>query len=417
MSSVKRPRTPSSASSPRHSFRATSASDAATLTDCAQLPNDVLMPWIGFGTYRLGTSAQQATLAALRCGYRMIDTAYIYSGEKTEAEVGKALRTALQDADAPSRGLHSRDDVFIITKHWRKFHGYAPALGCLDRSLSRLGVDYVDLWLMHWPGPAWSTMNRRNDELEKYGPWHYALDGHGQEQIAALRAETWRAMEEALRVGKARSIGVSNFTVAHLETLKKTAKVWPPAVNQVEAHPLYPQAELREYCAREGIVLQAYAALGGQDASKAKWESLGGRLIDAPPVLAAAAAHGVEGGDECAGRRDAACADAACSADASGTDGARRLDADGQVDGAVRALPSATPAQVLLRWALQKGMSVTPKSSHAHRMAENAACVGFSLSAAEVAAIDALEAKAALGGQHDGRLCWRSDPLRLLDFD
>ena len=86
--------------------------------------------------------------------------------------------------------------------------------------------------------------------------------------MAALRAETWRAMEHALSAGKARSIGVSNFTVAHLEALKRTAVVWPPSVNQVECHPLYQQELLRQYCAKEGIVLQAYASLGGQDASK-----------------------------------------------------------------------------------------------------------------------------------------------------
>ena len=390
--SAKRPRPEEAASA---FFRATRAADAVTLTDCAQLSNAsngnaVLMPWIGYGTYKLGAAgAQSATLAALRCGYRMIDTAYIYAGEKTESEVGKALRIALTDGEET---LKSRADVFIVTKHWRKFHGFLPALGCLDRSLSRLGVDYVDLWLMHWPGPAWNTMNRRKDEMEEHGPWHYAVDGHGQDQIAALRAETWRAMEEALRVGKARSIGVSNFTISHLETLKKTAKVWPPAVNQVEAHPLYQQAELREYCEREGIILQAYAALGGQDASKAKWQSLGGRLLDSPPVLAAAAAHTAHA---------VAPSTAEVVADASGSSNAR---------GGV-----VTPAQVLLRWALQKGMSVTPKSAHTERMVENAACLNFQLAPSEISAIDALSANAP--EEHDGRLCWRNDPLRLLDFE
>ena len=350
-------------------FCATAASEAKALTDCAALHSlasaaaPVLMPWVGFGTYKLGASAARtATLAALRCGYRAIDTAYIYAGEKCEPEVGKAIAAALTDGT-----LASRDQVFVTTKHWRKFHGYEESLKCLDRSLQRLQLDHVDLWLMHWPGPAWSTMNRKKDEIAKHGPWHYAADGHGQSEITALRSETWRAMEEALRRGKTRAIGVSNFSVAHLETLKRTATVWPPAVNQVELHPLYPQHELAAYCAQEGIVLQAYASLGGQDGSKAKWEALGGRLLEAAPVLAAAAAH----------------------------------------DG-------ATPAQVLLRWALHKGAAVVPKSSSPARMAENGALFGFQLTADEMSAIDALIANAPDGA---GRLCWRNDPLRMCDFE
>ena len=136
-------------------------------------------------------------------------------------------------------------------------------------------------------------------------------------------------------------------------------------------HPLYPQPELQAYCDREGIVLQAYASLGGQDGSKAKWQALGGRLLESPPVLAACTAH------------------ADCG---------------------------ATPAQVLLRWALQRGAAVVPKSASAARMAENGGCVGggFVLSAEEVSAIDALASNAQ---GHEGRLCWRTDPLRLLDFD
>ncbi len=210
-------------------FRTTTAAAAASLTDCASLCGGVLMPYVGYGTYRLGASqARGAVTAALRSGYRLIDTAYIYAGEKTEAEVGKALASAF------ATSMVLRSEVFVTTKHWRKFHGYEPALGCLQRSLQRLQLDYVDCWMMHWPGPAWRTMNRKTDEIAAHGRWHYALEGHGEDEIAALRAETWRAMEEALRTGKARSIAVSNFTVAHLETLKRTATIWPPAINQVE---------------------------------------------------------------------------------------------------------------------------------------------------------------------------------------
>ena len=111
--------------------------------------------------------------------------------------------------------------------------------------------------------------------------------------MAALRAETWRAMENAVTEGKVRAIGVSNFTVAHLETLRRTAKSWPPAVNQVEFHPYLAQSELLAYCKKHGIILQAYASLGGQDAGKAKLAPLGGPLLEHAAVLSAAANHGV----------------------------------------------------------------------------------------------------------------------------
>lgn len=333
------------------------------------LTHHVFLPHVSVvGTYKLGASnAKLATLSAMRKGYRMIDTAYIYAGEKCEPEVGKAIQAALSEGT-----LQSREQLFVTSKHWRKYHGYEATLGCLQRSLSRLQLEYVDLWLMHWPGPAWSTMNRRNDEIAEHGAWHYAVEGHGKDEIVALRAETWRGMEEAHRRGLARAIGVSNFTVAHLEALKRTATIWPPAVNQVECHPHYQQEELRAYCEKEGIVLQAYASLGGQDGSKAKWEALGGKLLEAPPVLAACSRHADAG---------------------------------------------ATPAQVLLRWALQRGAAVVPKTASEARMEENARCVtgGFHLSDDEIAAIDALSANA--NGPHEGRLCWRTDPLRLLDFD
>ena len=337
----------------------TTAESASSLDSCVLLAQQgegrprVRMPWVGFGTYKL-PKAKQAVTSALRSGYRLVDTAFIYGGEKTEPEVGAALEAVL--------ATRPRDAVFVTTKHWRKFHGYNESLKCLQTSLRRLRLDHVDLWLMHWPGPAWTTMNRRNDMIEQHGAWYYAAAGHEEANIAALRAETWRGMEEALARGWCRAIGVSNFTVEHLRTLKTTARVWPPAVNQVELHPYHQQRELQAYCAQEGIVLQAYASLGGQDASRAKLEALGGSLLASPAVLGAAAAHGV------------------------------------------------TAAQVLLRWALQKQLATIPKSSSEARMLENGAVFGFALSSQEMAALDALEQGDA------GRLCWKNDPLRMLTF-
>lgn len=252
----------------------------------------------------------------------------------------------------------------MITKHWRKYHGYDVTLECLRLSLSRLQVDYVDLYLIHWPGPAYSTMNRRNDVLEEQGPWAYATTK--EDDMVKVRAETWRAMEDALKEGKVKAIGVSNFTIRHLETLKKTAKIWPPAVNQVECHPLYPNNDLRAYCEKEGIVLQAYAALGGQDGTKKKWKELldGNKLLSCPAVQEMADEHKV------------------------------------------------APAQVLLRYALQRNCAVTPKTTSVDRMRENANLFHFKLSEEQMDKMNEME----VAGDA-GRLCWRTDPLRLLEFD
>jgi diketogulonate reductase-like aldo/keto reductase len=239
------------------SFRVTTAPEARSLTDGVKLSNGVILPWVGYGTYKLGKEhARECTFEALRRGYRCIDTAFIYSGETTERNVGLALQ------DAISKNILKREDVFIITKHWRAYHGYDLTNECLSKSLKRLQVNSIDLWLMHWPGPAWNTMNRRNDVIAEKGPWAYAHQT--EEEMPHLRAETWRAMEDAVVAGKVKAIGVSNFTIKHLERLKETATMWPPAVNQVEFHPLYPQEELLEYCKKEGIIVQAYASLGGQ---------------------------------------------------------------------------------------------------------------------------------------------------------
>jgi diketogulonate reductase-like aldo/keto reductase len=349
---------------PSSSFRATSATEARHLTDGALLSSiheNVVMPWVGFGTYKLGKKhAYQATFDALNSGYRCIDTAFIYASETTERNVGTALQTFLEER----QDSLSREDVFIITKHWRKYHGYDATTKCLNTSLKRLQLEYIDLYLMHWPGPAWTTMNRKKSEMETHGKWHYAA--HKQQDMVSIRAETWRAMEDALRKGKVRAIGVSNFTVQHLETLKTTATIWPPAVNQVECHPLYPQDELIEYCHKEGIVFQAYAAIGGQDASNVQWtELLGGNTLMTCPVVQeiATSVH-------------------------------------------------KTPAQVLLRFALQRQCAVTPKTVSPERMLENSQVFDFTLSRAQMEALHDLEAP-----EERGRLCWKSDPLRMLDFE
>jgi len=349
------------------------------------------MPLVGFGTYKFKNGgAQRAVTDALIAGYRHIDTAFCYGGEKTEIEVGKALKSS----SCPV----ARSEIFLTTKHWRAYHGYAEATQCLDLSLKRLGVSYVDLYLMHWPGPAYHTMGRSKAVIEAspLGAFVYARKGHERENMKALRGETWRAMEDALKAGKCRAIGVSNFTVEHLQALKETASVWPPAVNQVELHPYRNQAELRRFCEEEGIAVQAYASLGGQDAGKGSLEKLGGSLLSRPEVLEIVGRHSKAHGG------------------------------------------GVTAAGVLLRWATQRGIAVLPKSSTTQRMAENlAAATGFpaakerqvggaeeettsgqntaewKLTEKDLAALDALDQS----GDDASRLCWARDPLKLLGFE
>jgi len=325
------------------------------------------MPAVGFGTYKFKGSgvAQRACAEAIKAGYRLIDTAFVYGGEKTEIEVGKAVRSS----SVP------RDEIFVITKHWRKYHGYEQTINCLDTSLKRLGLDYVDLYLMHWPGPAYTVMGKSKAVMEAspLGPFVYAHKGHERENIKNLRAETWRAMEDSLKAGKCKAIGVSNMTVAHLEALKETAKIWPPAVNQIELHPYHQQRALQEYCRKEGIAIQAYASLGGQDAGKDALSKLGGTLMERAEVTQVAAKH------------------------------------------------QRTPAEVLLRWSTQQGMTVIPKSSSAARMRENYAGSSgsndFTLSEDEMHSITAIEPPAGSEAAGASRLCWKTDPLKHLNFE
>jgi len=362
----------------------TTVTDANKLTDGIKLGNCIL-PCIGYGTYKLGKEiVREKTLEALRQGYRCIDTAFIYGGETTEKQVGLAIKDAI-DQSVLTNG---RQDLVILTKHWRKYHGYDLTNDCLRLSLKRLQLDYIDLWLMHWPGPAWKTMNRRKDLIEAHGPWHYAV--HPKEELPAIRAETWRAMEDAVKSGKVKSIGVCNFTIKHLEKLKKTAKIWPPAINQIECHPLFPQKELVEYCSKEGIVVQAYSSLGGQDAGKSFWRSLYPlskrgekkkpivtKLCNTPPVL----------------------------------DLAKEV--------------NRTPAQVLLRWGLEKNLLLVPKTSSKERMIENAEALNFSLSTEQIEKLEnqlhqALSEAAKVENkdvESMARLCWRNDQMRDLLFE
>lgn len=185
---------------------------------CTRLNNGVEMPWFGLGVFRAGEGGEveRAIKWAVQIGYRSIDTASVYGNEEG---VGRGLR----ESGIP------RDEVFITTKAWNNEQGYDNTLRAFDESLGRLGMDYVDLYLVHWP-------------------------------VKGKSADTWRAFERIYREGRARAIGVSNFLVHHLEDLLQRAEV-TPAVNQVEFHPRLVQPELLAFCKEKGIQPEAWSPI------------------------------------------------------------------------------------------------------------------------------------------------------------
>ncbi len=201
--------------------------DFNSLTDRYKLNNGVKIPIIGFGTWQTpdGQVAEESVLAALNSGYRHIDTAAAYGNEES---VGAAIKKS---------GIN-RHELFVTTKLWNSDHGYQNTKKAIDTSLEKLGLDYLDLYLIHWPNPA--TM---------------------RDNWAELNAESWQAMEEAVQAGKIRAIGVSNFRKHHLDELLKTAEI-KPAVNQNYLNPSDMQEDLVKYNDSLGILNEAYSPLG-----------------------------------------------------------------------------------------------------------------------------------------------------------
>lgn len=206
-----------------------------------RLANGIEMPQLGFGTWKAedGQECYEAVLTALKLGYRHIDTASIY---KNEESVGRAIKAS---------GI-PREEIFVTTKLWNSAATYDKALEALDKSLERLGLDYVDLYLIHWPNPV----TLRNQWKER-------------------NALVWQALEDALASGKVRAIGISNFMVHHLEALLETARV-KPMVNQIRLSPGIDQPDIVARCQEEGIVLEAYTPFGD------------GELFDHPALVAMA---------------------------------------------------------------------------------------------------------------------------------
>lgn len=189
------------------------------------LSNGVEIPAVGYGTYLTSEKDDGTVAAALAAGYRHFDTASFYDTEQ-------ALGDALKAAGVP------REELFLTSKLWKDEMGYENALAAFERSLQKLGSDYLDLYLIHWP---------RTDDLT--AEWRQ------------LDRDTWRALEELYRAGRVRAIGVSNFLPHHLRNLMKTAEI-APMVNQIEFHPGYPQTWNVEFCKAHGILPEAWSPLG-----------------------------------------------------------------------------------------------------------------------------------------------------------
>jgi diketogulonate reductase-like aldo/keto reductase len=187
-----------------------------------KLNNGIDMPWLGLGVFKVeeGTELVEAVKAAVKHGYRSIDTAAVYANETS---VGQGIREALAET-----GLN-REDLFVTSKVWNADLGYESTLAAYETSLKKLGLDYLDLYLIHWP-------------------------------VADKYKEAWRALEKLYNDGRVKSIGVSNFQVHHLEDLMKDAET-TPVINQVEFHPLLNQKELRNFTKKHNIQLEAWSPL------------------------------------------------------------------------------------------------------------------------------------------------------------
>ena len=196
------------------------------LTDTFKLHNGVEIPCVGFGTWKApdGETAYNAVRRALEVGYRHIDTAAAY---KNEESIGKAIK----DSGIP------REEIFVTSKLWNTERGYEKALAAFDKTMERLGLDYLDLYLIHWPAAA-----------------------HQHDNWDELNQGSWKALIELYRAGKIRAIGVSNFKPHHLESLVKSEVV--PMINQIEIHPGHFTYETVEYCRKYNMLIEAWSPLG-----------------------------------------------------------------------------------------------------------------------------------------------------------
>lgn len=273
-------------------------SNMENLQSTTTLANGVKMPWLGLGVYKVedGQEVVDSVKYAIKAGYKSIDTAKIYENEEG---VGQAIKES---------GV-SREELFVTSKVWNADQGYDTTIQAFETSLNKLGLEYLDLYLIHWP-------------------------------VEGKYKDTWKALEKLYKDGKIRAIGVSNFQVHHLEDLITDAEV-KPMVNQIEFHPLLTQTEVREYCKKQEIQVEAWSPLAQ------------GELLDNEVLIQIAEKHG------------------------------------------------KSTAQVILRWDLQNEVVTIPKSTKEHRIIQNADVFDFELNAEEVEKINALNQNHRVGPDPD----------------
>ena len=263
-----------------------------------RLYNGISIPSIGFGTWQIPPfSTAKCVWNAVKAGYRNFDTAEGYMNEKG---LGDGLRQAMEETGV------KREDLFVSTKVWNSHRGYDKTMQAFEASMKKLGLEYLDLYLIHWP-----AVSRWHDDWRQ------------------INRSTWRAFEQLYKEGRIKTIGVSNFLAHHVQALTEDSEI-KPMVNQIEYHPGFGQVESAAYCQQNGIVVEAWSLLGSGD------------ILRNQELNRIAAKYG------------------------------------------------KTPAQVSLRWLMQKEIVPLPKSTHETRMVENINIFDFSLDDEDMAVIDAI---------------------------
>lgn len=280
------------------------------------------LPAIGLGTWKSQPGEVfNAVIEAVKAGYRHIDCAHIYGNEP---EVGRALEKITAER------ILRREEFWVTSKLWNNAHGGDEVLPALKKTLTDLNLDYLDLYLMHWPVALQPGVGfpKRPEDFRSL------------EEVPLI--DTWRAMEEALRQGLVRHIGVSNFSIANLDHLRQHAVI-APEMNQVELHPCLPQNDLLAYCRKHGIQVTAYSPLGSRDRTPDRKKPDEPDLLRLPTIVDIARKHG------------------------------------------------CTPAQVLIAWHVHRGTAVIPKSVTPGRIRENLAAAEVALDKEDMRAIAAVD--------------------------
>ncbi len=297
-----------------------------------QLPSGDALPVVGLGTWKLERGEASALVqAAIQTGYRHLDCACDYGNE---AEVGAGIRAAL------AGGVCRRDELWVTSKLWNTYHAPEHVRPAVERSLRDLGLDELDLYLVHFPiALAFVPFEVRYPPGWLFDP---ASPQSGMHPAAIPLAETWQAMEELVRAGLVRNIGACNFNCALLRELLSYAAI-RPAVLQVELHPFLTQEKLLRFCREAGVAVTAFSPLGSPSYVPLGMARADESVLEQPPIREAARRH------------------------------------------------QKSAAQTVLRWGVQRGTAIVPKTSQAARLAENLALFDFELSAEEMSAIGSLD--------------------------